>query len=193
MAKALSIIALITLAIHCDAAPASAQSDLSIGYQFVRLSPPDGAFNLPVGVGIEYAHSIANGWKVVGIFGWSRNNERRTVDSFSIDTTFAQSTFGGGIRREVNVKKGHAYIQAALGAARSSFRATSNSLPAIDSTSSDLMFQPGVGFTSDIASHLGPFGEIAYRAVWPRENSQLFLHETVSGFRVFVGARIRMP
>jgi hypothetical protein len=184
MAKHLAILALCALAIPFVAEPAFAQSDVSVGYQFVRLSTADGPLNLPQGVGIEYAHPIADGWRVLGVFGWARKNESGPVDAFAVDTTFTQLTFGAGVRRDVTTRmKATPYVQAVVGVARSSFRAASDGVLAIDDASSDPLLEPGVGVASNLGGPFALFAQLDYRKVWPGAHSAIFFNETVQGPR----------
>lgn len=194
IAKKVATFTVATLAFVCSTSSAFAQSDVSVGYQFVRLMAPDGTTDLPVGLGVEYAHDITRGWRAVATFDLARRNQSGNVDAFYLETRFMQSTLAGGLRLEVNLGvNAQAYFQAAVGVALSTFRATSNGLSAIDSRSNDLMFQPGVGLVSRLAGRVGIFGEFAYRRVWPHESSELFFEDTLSGFRVMVGVHINVP
>jgi len=97
MGKRSSMVVLAALLFLFESVPVFAQSDLSAGYQFVRLSTADGASNLPRGFGIDYARSISNGWKIVGVFGWAAKHENGPLDTFSADLKFTQITNRGVI------------------------------------------------------------------------------------------------
>jgi hypothetical protein len=193
MTKAFWILSLVAVAIHCEARRAFAQSELSVGYQFIRLSTADGSVNLPQGFAVDYTHTVADGWKVLAVLGWARHDTNGSVDAFAVDSRLTQLTVGGGLRRDIKTQtKAIPYVQAAIGVADSSFRATSNGLVATDETSSDLFVEPGAGVAYNAGAALGVFGQLDYRRVWPDQASEVFFHETVDGFRVFVGVRITM-
>lgn len=194
MGKRFSMIVLAALLFLFESVPVFAQSDLSAGYQFVRLSTADGASNLPQGFGIDYARSISNGWRIVGVFGWAARHENGPLDTFSADLNFNQITIAGGIRRQFGGEtKTYPYVQAVVGLARSALHATLDGLPIIDDTSIDPMFEPGAGIASRLTDSIGFFGQIDYRLILAGSSSEALADETVQGFRIFVGARVAIP
>jgi hypothetical protein len=189
-----SIFACIICSILSPAATASAQSDVSIGYQYLRLSVSGEAVNLPQGFGVQYGQTIATGWQAVGVFGWAGKNDAGQVDAFALTTRFTQITLGGGIRREFRTRtNAHPFVQAVVGVARSSFRFTSNGALGGLYTSNDLLVEPGAGLASVLAGRIGIFGEVDYRTIWPDANSEIYYSDdNVRGLRLLIGVRVKL-
>jgi hypothetical protein len=186
-------VSIAALATVCCATAASAQSNVSIGYEYVRLSISGEPFSLREGFGATYAVAISGRWQAIGSVDWARKNMSGLVDAYMMGETFTQTTLGGGVRREFETGiNAHPYAQAVAGIARSSVRITSNGAVAIDSSSNDLLVEPGAGLALELTRRLGIFGEIGYRAIWPHADSDVYFFDTVRGLRVLVGARVKV-
>ena len=194
MCKNVVTAALMALALAVNARPACAQGDLSLGYAFTRLAAAGGRMNLPVGLGVEYAHPLVDRWKVLGTLGWSQRHDGSDVEALPFDATFRQLTAGGGARWDAPLDPGaRVYVQAAAGVVRSAFRESADGLFAFDMSSIDFMIRPGVGFVSGLTGRVGVFGQLDYQAIWPHANSAMYPPGTVNALRAYAGMRFRLP
>ena len=170
-----------------------AQSDLSIGYQFARVSTGTGSFNLPYGLEVDYAYPSGDQRRIGGAGDWGRRSQGGTVDAIPVTTTFSQLSVAGGVRY---VFRTHLpvvpYLQAMVGVARSSTRATTSNAVAVESASTDLMVQPGVGTNVPVGGRWSIFGQADYRQLWPGQSSAVFFRELVHGIRAVAGVRFSL-
>jgi hypothetical protein len=180
-------------AMLCGAAPAFAQSEASVAYQFARVSFTGESLNFPVGVAADYAHAVSSKVRLVGVVDWLRKHEAGQVEAanetFAQDVTITQFTLGGGVR--VDAGRGP-YVQAVAGVAHNSIRVILNGANVAEPASTDFMVSPGAGFTIPVAARVRILGEIGFRFIWPHANSDLFFNESVHDIHALVGARIRL-
>jgi len=180
-------------AMLCGATPAFAQSEVSVAYQFARLSFPGESLNFPVGVAADYAHAVAANVRLVGVVNWMRKHEAGQVETsigtFAEDVTITQFSLGGGVRVDAG---GGLYAQAVAGVARNSIRVIVNGVSAAEPASTDFMFSPAAGLTIPIAARVRLLVEVGFRFILPHADSDLFFNGSVHGIHALVGARIRL-
>jgi hypothetical protein len=157
-------------AIALAAVPASAQ-EVSLGYQWQRISVDDESESLPLGFNIDVAGPITPTLDIVGQLDWSRKSDSETIFGTSVDTNISLTTFGGGIRWSSRTNPSATpFVQALFGATRTSFGCEVAGLDCDDfigedTSSTDPMFQIGGG----VAIPMGAWsavGQLDYRRIF---------------------------
>jgi hypothetical protein len=121
------------------------------------LSVSGDSSNLPFGVGLDYAHTLAKGrFDALGVFDWARRHDSVAVDGFGTGARAAQLA----IRRWRARIPGWAVRSSRRWPAQSSFLAKFNGLPGIDESSNDFMAEPGIGYGQSLAGRLEVFGQV---------------------------------
>ena len=174
-------------AIALAAVPASAQ-EVSLGYQWQRISVDDESESLPLGFNIDVAGPISPTLDIVGQLDWSRKSESETIFGTSVDTTISLTTFGGGIRWNSRANPSMTpFVQALFGATRTSFSCEVGGVDCDDfigddTSSTDPMFQIGGG----VAIPMGAWsavGQIDYRRIFAED-------EGANSIRLVFGVRL---
>jgi hypothetical protein len=174
-------------AIALAAVPASAQ-EVSLGYQWQRISVDDESESLPLGFNIDVAGPISPTLDIVGQLDWSRKSESETIFGTSVDTTISLTTFGGGIRWSSRANPSMTpFVQALFGATRTSFSCEVGGVDCDDfigddTSSTDPMFQIGGG----VAIPMGAWsavGQIDYRRIFAED-------EGANSIRLVFGVRL---
>jgi hypothetical protein len=165
------------------AVPAAAQ-DLSLGYQFQRFSGEGDAVNAPVGFNVDVAAPLAGSLSLVGQFDWSRKSASETVFGTSVDATANFATFGGGLRWNAGSNGSAApFVQALVGATRSSFDSNVAGQQFDAGSGTDAMFQIGAGVTVPMSGTLSALGQVDYRRIFGEG-------EGVNSVRFVAGIRV---
>jgi hypothetical protein len=157
-------------AIALAAVPASAQ-EVSLGYQWQRISVDDESQSLPLGFNIDVAGPITPTLDIVGQLDWSRKSESETIFGTDVDTTISFTTFGGGIRWSSRANPSATpFVQALFGATRGSFSCEVGGVDCDDfigedNSSTDPMFQIGGGVAIPMGAW-SALGQIDYRRIF---------------------------
>lgn len=177
---------------------ASAQPELSAGYQFLRLSGADESpVNFAVGLAADYAHPLKDRWAVVGQLDWTRRSVSGTFSgdqfgkAFQFTSTLTQVSMAAGLRYGLKLSRVTPYVQALGGITRSSASAEIDGAEALDEAAADLMLQPGVGAAVMVNEKWSGVGQVDYRSIFTGDNSDIFFKPTVRGLRLFLGVRFR--
>jgi hypothetical protein len=173
-------------AIALSAVPASAQ-ELSLGYQWQRVSVDGEGESLPLGFNIDVAGPITPTLDIVGQLDWSRKSESEVIFGTSVDATASFTTFGGGVRWSSRGNPSATpFVQALFGATRSSFGCDVGGVDCddfVDDTSStDPMFQIGGGVAVPMGGW-NAFGQFDYRRIFAEG-------EGANSVRFVVGIRL---
>lgn len=186
------LLASLTLLSFAAAAPASAQ-DISLGYQWQRLSGEGDSSNMPLGFNIDVARNVSGPLDVVGQFDWSRRREEELIFGTSVEATMNLATFGGGVRWRPATASGSAapFVQALLGASRMSASCTVAGVDCSEvsedlslDAETKLMVQFGGGATFPLRGRTSGLAQIDYR--------RIFADSGVNSVRFVVGARMRL-
>lgn len=176
------VFAAAAIGVMSAAVPAAAQ-DLSLGYQFQRLSADGETINAPVGFNVDVAAPIAGRLSVVGQFDWSRKSESETVFGTSVDATANFATFGGGLRWKGASGAATPFVQALFGATRASFDNNVAGQQFDSGSGTDAMFQLGGGLTVPLSGNLNALGQVDYRRIFA-EGEGINSVRFVAGIRV---------
>lgn len=150
------------------ARPAAAQ-ELSVGYQFQRLSASGDNVNLPVGVNFDVAFPIVEQLEILGQVDWSRKTESTTESVETTATTLNYTAFGGGLRWKGAGSKATPFIQAVVGAMHSTFSSTTTIGTAQSSGSgsgNDAILQVGGGVAVPVGRKASVVGQVDYRRIF---------------------------
>ena len=174
-------------AIALAAVPASAQ-ELSLGYQWQRISADDENQSLPLGFNIDVAGPITPTLDIVGQLDWSRRSESETIFGTSVDFSTSLTTFGGGIRWSSRTNPSATpFVQALFGATRASFSCEvagteCDDFISEDTSETNAMFQVGGGVAFPMGAW-SPFGQFDYRRIFVED-------EGVNSVRFVIGVRL---
>lgn len=185
----------LALMIACVAPPASAQPELSVGYQYLRAVIPGRYGELPFGWGVDYALPLTSGLRAVGSVDWGRRREALRSTGSSVALELTQLTVAGGVRYEVDLiawPGARAYVQALGGSARSAGTGVIDGATVLTAVTHAPLFQPGFGFFSPVSRRAGIVTEVDYRRLWGDPFDSI-VNEDVNGVRVFIGVRTRLP
>ena len=155
--------------------------DLSVGYQFQRLSAAGDSLNLPAGFDVDISAPILGDVRVVGQFDWSRRTESKVILGTTLEGTSTFSTFGGGVRWTSHANPSATpFIQLVVGATRESDKGkiAGVSFSGADFSATDTMMQFGGGVAVPLNKRVSAVGQFDYRRIFtknPRTNSIRFV------------------
>lgn len=178
MKKSILVVLGSALALVAAEMPAAAQDklDVGVGYQFQRGEDT----NFPIGFNFDVAGKIRPNLSWVGQVDWSRHTESTSESDFGLtintDATANITSFGAGVRwtppTNMSVSP---YVQALVGAARSSFSASVTVDPEEfadffgdleqSGSSTDAVFQVGAGVAFPLSDKIAGVGQVDFRRI----------------------------
>lgn len=177
-----AIVALMLTVAALWAAPAGAQ-ELSLGYQAQRFSSEGDNLNVPLGVSVSVAGPSSGPLGLVGQVDWSRKRESETVFGTSVEATANFTAFAGGVRWSGrNTPSATPFVEALVGAMRSSGSASVAGQKVDGDSVTDPMLEFGGGVSIPISGGLGAFGQVDYR--------RIFADTGINAVRFVVGIRL---
>jgi hypothetical protein len=167
------------------ALPAAAQ-DVSVGYQFQRVSNGR-RLNLPAGFNVDASFPVGSGLRALGQLDWSRKSVSETIGETSVEDSTTLIAYGGGIRWGGVGNGGTApFIQLVLGAMRASDSCTISGVDLCDEPSeSDLMMQVGGGIARPFTPAIALVGQVDYRRIFAEGSAR-------NTFRIVGGIRLKL-
>jgi hypothetical protein len=172
------------------AAPASAQ-DLSVGYQWQRLSSEGEDTNLPLGFNVDASFPVNESIGIVGQVDWSRKSESGTFLGTSFDTTLNLTSFAGGVRWTAANASTRPFVQALFGASHGSISCEVAGLDCDDivseaePSSTNALLQLGGGVTFPLTETIAGLAQFDYRRIFVEDSG-------VNNIRFVIGARIAL-
>lgn len=165
---------------------ASAQ-EVTLGYQFQRLTADGEGLNLPLGFNVDVAGRVSDSLDIIGQVDWSRRSESEELFGISAEASLNLTSFGGGVRwNGRGSQNATPFVQALFGASRASFSCEVEGISCADvigdTSETNAMFQVGAG----VAVPVGPasvVGQVDYRRIFTED-------EGLNGFRLLVGIRL---
>ena len=173
------------------AMPAAAQ-DVSLGYQFQRLSGGGESENLPMGFNVDASGPFGSGnLSVVGQFDWSRKTASDSSAGVNSSGSVTVSLFGGGVRwSSMSNPKATSFVQGLIGVARSKFSlscevAGVNFCAGFDESTTDMAIQIGGGVAVPLNAKASVVGQVDFRRLFTEG-------EGTNSIRFVGGVRIKL-
>ena len=146
--------------------------DLSVGYQFQRLSAAGDSLNLPAGFNVDISVPILGDLRVLGQFDLSRRTESKVILGTTLEGTSTFATFGGGVRWTSHANPSATpFIQLVVGATRESDtgKIAGVSFSGADFTATDAMMQVGGGAAVPLSKRVSAVGQFDYRRIFTKD------------------------
>jgi hypothetical protein len=166
------------------ALPAAAQ-DVSVGYQFQRITDGDG-LNLRAGFNVDASFPIGyRRLRAMGQVDWSRKSESERIGGTTVEGSTTLTTYGAGVRWAPSAK-GSPFAQVIIGAMRASASCTIAGVDLCDEPAeSDLMVQVGGGVAVPLTATMALVGQVDYRRIF-------YEGEAGNTFRIVGGIRLNL-